>query len=286
MSDVGSVDAGNPEAPAPVAAPAAAPVAAPVADAPFYSGFENEELRGFVENKGMKTPEQLATSYHNLEKLMGADRAGRTVVLPGLDADETSMSEFYSRLGRPETADAYDLPVPEGQDRSTAEWASGVFHQYGLTQAQARGVAGAYNVRLAEAGATAEQTNTQTEDEAVRELRRDWGAAYDQKVAGIETTAVALGMQHEQLLGLRASMGPAAAMKFVDHLASKLGEDTVVNGESAESTMTPGNASEAIKAMWRDPETNKALMERNHPQHQIALDKKSALSKLVAAGRG
>jgi hypothetical protein len=50
--------------------------------------------------------------------------------------------------------------------------------------------------------------------------------------------------------------------------------------------MTPGNASEAIKAMWGDPETNKALMERNHPQHQIALDKKSALSKLVAAGRG
>tara|TARA_R110000803_G_scaffold27832_3_gene64774 strand:- start:1406 stop:2260 length:855 start_codon:yes stop_codon:yes gene_type:complete len=284
MSDVGSVEAGNPEA----AAPAPAPVAevAPVADAPFYSSFENEELRGFVENKGMKTSEQLATSYHNLEKLMGADKAGRTVVLPGPDADEASMSEFYGKLGRPETADAYDLPVPEGQDGSTAEWASGVFHKYGLTPAQARGVAEEYNGRIAEVGSAAEQTNTQTEAEATSELRRDWGAAYDQKVAGIETTAVALGIQHEQLLGLRDSMGPAAAMKFVDQLASKLGEDTIVNGESVDAVMTPNNAAAAIQAMWGDPETHKALMERNHPQHQIMLDKKSSLSKLVAAGRG
>ena len=81
-------------------------------------------------------------------------------------------------------------------------------------------------------------------------------------------------------------MGPAAAMKFVDQLASKLGEDTIVNGESADAVMTPNNAAAAIQAMWGDPETHKALMERNHPQHQIMLDKKSSLSKLVAAGRG
>jgi hypothetical protein len=126
----------------------------------------------------------------------------------------------------------------------------------------------------------------QSAADAEAELKRDWGAAYDQKVAGIETTAVALGIQHEQLLGLRDSMGPAAAMKFVDQLASKLGEDTMVNGESAEAAHTPAAAIEAMNAMWGDPETSKALMDRGHPQHKAMVAKKSALAQQAAAGRG
>lgn len=293
MSDLvdGSADAGNPApeaapvAPAPEAAPAAAP-AAPAADTPFYSTFESEDLRGFVENKGVKEPEQLASMYHNLEKMFGADKADRTVVLPGPDADEASMAEFYNKLGRPETPDAYELPVPEGDSGDMAAWASGVFHEAGLSAKQAAMVAEKWNGRIAELASGQQAEAEQTAAQAEAELRREWGAAYDQKMNGMDATAAALGMETEHLLGLRNAMGPAAALRFVDQLASKLGEDMVVNGESAEAAHTPAAALSAINAMWADPETNKALMDRGHPQHAEMVAKKSALARQAAAGRG
>ena len=285
--DIGSVDAGNP-APAAEAAPEAAPAAAaPAAPAePFYSKFQNEDLRGFVENKGVKEPEQLASMYHNLEKMFGADKAGRTVVLPGPDADADAMGEFYGKLGRPETAEGYALPVPEGQDGAMAEWAGGVFHKHGLTPAQAQGVAAEWNNHVATMSGASQEANEQMAAAAETELRREWGAAFEQKMTGMDSTAAALGINNEHLLGLRSAMGPAAALRFVDQLATKLGEDMVVNGESAEGALTPSAAIEAMNAMWGDPETYKALMDRGHPKHKAMVAKKSALAQQAAAGRG
>ena len=285
--DIGSVDAGNP-APAAEAAPEAAPAAAaPAAPAePFYSKFQNEDLRGFVENKGVKEPEQLASMYHNLEKMFGADKAGRTVVLPGPDADADAMGEFYGKLGRPETAEGYALPVPEGQDGAMAEWAGGVFHKHGLTPAQAQGVAAEWNNHVATMSGASQEANEQMAAAAETELRREWGAAFEQKMTGMDSTAAALGINNEHLLGLRSVMGPAAALRFVDQLATKLGEDMVVNGESAEGALTPSAAIEAMNAMWGDPEISKALMDRGHPQHKAMVAKKSALAQQAAAGRG
>ena len=196
------------------------------------------------------------------------------------------MSEFYAKLGRPETADAYALPVPEGQDGSTAEWASGVFHKHGLTPAQAQGVAAEWNERVASMSGASEEANHRVVAATEAELRREWGAAYDQKMTGMDSTASALGINTDHLLGLRSAMGPAAALRFVDQLASKLGEDMVVNGESAEGALTPAAAVEAMNAMWGDPETSKALMDRGHPQHKAMLAKKSALAQQASAGRG
>jgi len=288
--DIGSVDAGNP-APAAEVAPApapevAAPAPPPAEAAPFYSNFANEDLRGFVENKGVKEPEQLASMYHNLEKMFGADKAGRTVTLPGPDADPEALGEFYGKLGRPETPAGYELPVPEGQDGAMAEWAGSVFHKHGLTPAQAKGVAAEWNEHVASLTGARQEANEQSAAAAETELRREWGAAFEQKMTGMDSTAAALGINNEHLLGLRSAMGPAAALRFVDQLATKLGEDMVVNGESAEGALTPSAAIEAMNAMWGDPETYKALMDRGHPKHKAMVAKKSAFAQQAAAGRG
>jgi hypothetical protein len=289
MSDEnGSVEAGNPvseAAPEPTPAPEAQP-AAPEAAAPFYSGFQNEELRGFVENKGVKEPEQLASMYHNLEKMMGADKAGRTVVLPGPDADEAALGEFYGKLGRPEAPDGYELPVPDGDDGKMAEWAQGVFHEAGLTAKQAALVSEKWNARVGEMVNGQQAEAQQTAEQAEAELKKEWGAAYDQKVAGVENAAVALGMSENELLGLRASMGPAAAMKFVDSLAGKLGEDTVENGEPMDGALTPAGANEALARLGTDRDFMAAWMDKNHPSHKWAVEHKSKLARQAAGVRG
>ena len=71
--ETGSVDTGNP-----VADAAGAP--ATNTQETWYSGLP-EETRGMVEIKGWKGPEDAIQSYANLEKMLGADKAGRGLVI-------------------------------------------------------------------------------------------------------------------------------------------------------------------------------------------------------------
>lgn len=247
----------------------------------------DDDLRGWMEakfNGAEPTLEKVASSYRNLEKLVGAEKADRTVTLPGPDAPETEVDAFYQRLGRPEKADGYELPIPEGDDGKMGEWASGVFHKAGLSQKQAATVAEAWNEYVASTQGEAAQKNQHDAQQAEAALKKEWGAAYDQKIAGIDRAAISLGMNEEQLEGLRSAMGPVAAMKFVDSLATKTGEAPIdMEGNPSETgMMTPGAARQELGRLGTDKDFMEAWMNKNHPSHQWAVDKKQRLAKMAA----
>lgn len=288
--EVAPAEGGQGEATAVVAEHDAAPAPSVSTETPALqvaSGFSDNDLQEWVQSKfNGSTPsvEQLAGSYRNLEKMVGADRAGRTVVLPGPDADEAEMAAFYEKMGRPESADGYELPVPEGDDGAMAEWARGVFHGAGLTPKQAQQISEAWNDHVANISQSSAQQSEQSAADAMAELKREWGAAYDQKTASIEHAARALELSDDDLNGLRSSMGPANAMRFVDKLASKLGEDVVLEGEAAGGALTPQSAHMEIQKLGTDPEFMKAWMDRGHPSHKWAVEHKANLARM-AAGR-
>lgn len=268
---------------APEAAPTAEP--SPAAEAPKY-GIEDEDLRGWVEakfNGAEPTLEKIAGSYRNLEKVVGADRAGRVIEIPGPDAEPDAVVEVFNRLGRPEKAEGYDLPVPEGDDGKMAEWARGVFHEANLTAKQAAAVAEKWNEYVGELVDTVATHDATTAANAERELRKEWGAAYDQKVRGVDQAAGKLGMTPEQLEGLRNSMGPVAAMKFVDGLAGRLGEDRMdFDGEAGTGALTPNAAMRELQKLGTDKEFMAAWMDKNHPSHEWAVEKKQNLARMAA----
>ena len=132
-------------------------------------------------------PAEVVKSYAELEK-----RLGRSVTLPGRDADEGEIAAFYARLGRPETPEGYDLrgftpPQPFGwapqlQDAMVAE-----MHAAGLNGAQVRRLIDRY-ARLRHERLTGVEADTRREVAKVREdaeaaMRRDWGADYDATLA-------------------------------------------------------------------------------------------------------
>jgi len=285
--EAGSVDAGNP-APEGTPAPEAAPEAAPESKSDWMSGIEDEGLRGWVESKGFNngSVENVLKSYHNLEKVMGADKAGRTVVLPGPDADEAALNEFYTKLGRPEKPE-YDLPVPDGDDGRMAEWAKPVFHEVGLTEKQAIALSEKWNEYVGGMQTQSAEAERARGDEAERELRREWGATYDQKITQIDKAAEKLGMSTEQLSGLRSSMGPAAAMKFVANLADQIGEASFDNDGEPENgnLMSPSRAQEELAKLNMDKDFMEAWLNRTHPSHQWAIERKQNLSKMAAGHR-
>jgi len=86
-----------------------------------------------------KSPEDLAKSYVELES-----RMGKSVQVPGKDASEEELSNWYNRIGRPDSPDGYELAnverdanLPQDQQGAEQQFARAA-HQNGLTKEQAR----------------------------------------------------------------------------------------------------------------------------------------------------
>ncbi len=285
MSDeTGSVEAGNPE-PAAVVAPEAQPApAAPPATNDFLAGVQDAELRDWASTKGISAPDQALSSYRNLEKLMGADKAGRTVTLLGDEPTAEESSAFYDRLGRPAKADGYTFGAPEGADPAYANAAKAKFHELGITDSQASAIVEwqAEQISAATGGQEVDYTASVDADKAT--LRTEWGAAHDAKLSQAKKAAVDFGLDGEMVEGLEKTMGYAPLMRFMSNIGSKLGEDTLIGTDTntGSEVMTPAQAKIKMSELTGGREFTDAWMDKNHPGHAAAVLKKENLAKMIA----
>tara|TARA_Y100000310_G_scaffold277619_1_gene295485 strand:+ start:407 stop:1315 length:909 start_codon:yes stop_codon:yes gene_type:complete len=278
-------EAASPAAdPPPATAPPAAAPAAGAVDDHWLGGVEEGDLRTWAESKGMQNASltDVLESYHNLEKVVGADKAGRTVTLLGDDATPEQAGEFYTKLGRPADAAGYGFVAPEGEDGAFADWAGKTFFDAGLTGKQAAYLAEQWEGFVAANTEATTTAATVARNDAEAALKTEWGAAYDNKVKGIDKAAVALGITKENLNGLRTAMGPVAAMKFIDSLNSKIGEHEFTAGDSVNTgVLTPAQAKLKLGELTMNKEFMDAWTDKQHPGHAAALEKKAALSRLI-----
>ena len=261
MTDIVAPAAGGqgeapPAAPASAAATLTAPQApaAPVA-APTWLEGADPTLVGYVQNKGWSEPKQVLDSYVNLEKLLGADRAGNTVVMPKVDALPQELDAFYNRLGRPSDPAGYKIPVPEGVPPDFANAAAAKMHELGLTQ-KAGETLGSWWNEQAKAAQAAQQTElaakVQADDAA---LKKDWGAAFDQNRVIAQNAARALGVDAATIEKMQEVMGLKATMEHFHKIGSKMGEPEFVSGETRENfgaALTPGQAQAKINELKGD----------------------------------
>lgn len=133
----GAAPAAAPAAPAPTAAApapiAAGPAAPPASNAAWYDTFENADVKTWTAAKGFKDASAVAESAYNLEKLIGFDKAGRTIVMPKDDASPDELKAFHAKLGVPETPEGYKLPLPETADPAFGKAIQGWMHKAGVT---------------------------------------------------------------------------------------------------------------------------------------------------------
>jgi hypothetical protein len=233
-------------------APATAAPAASAAPSSDWTSGLNDDSRGFVQTKGWRSPDDVLTSYRGLEKLVGYPQ-DKLLQLPKDAADEAAWGSVYSKLGRPETADGYKLPVPEGDDGSFAKAAAPVLHKLGLSTKQAEGLAQWWNE--AQGAMTKAHTDSITAKHKaeVEGLKSEWGAAYDKHATVVDRAAQAFGMDVATLDALKQTMGPAKAMKFLHAIGSKMGEAEYVDGKGqGMGVMTPEQAKSEIAALKQD----------------------------------
>lgn len=223
---------------------------------------KDEDTAGWLRAKGFdkSDPEAVAKSYRNLEKLLGADRAGKTVVLPGEDASAEERMEVYNRLGRPDSPDKYQLPLSDDADPEFTKWAQEAFHGAGLTQDQAKAVAEKFTEFAQQQEQSQQAQYTQSVEQEDAALRKEWGQNYDKHISMAQRAARNLVGKDEsdrvqKLDSLEKAMGYRGLMEFMSDLGSKLGEDAFVDGGQVQSVHT-------AKAKIQELEANTQFMDR------------------------
>ena len=291
--ETGSAEAGNPaDANAPsgeTSAEVTAVPGSPLTTEPqpsWLDGVQDPATKAWAEAKGLQNGsfENVLGSYHNLEKMVGADRAGRTVTMLGDDATSEEKATFYNKLGRPEVADQYSLKLPEGMtDDTRLIMMRNKAHEIGITDAQFSALAEADAAYIDATSQGLKDKATVNAADAEKQLRTEWGAAFELKVAQIDVVAHKLGLTDDQLTGLREALGPVDAMKFVDGLNTKMGDHDFDEGEKIiPGHKTPEQAKEELDQLTMNKEFMDAWMDGAHPGHKIAVEKKASLARLVS----
>lgn len=251
--------AGTGGAAAPAAPAPAAPPAPPIAWLPEA----DTDTVGFIQNKAWQTPADSVKAYRELERFVGADKAGRGLVLPTEDTPQ-AWAPVYDKLGRPANPEGYKLPVPEGQPGDFAQTAAQKFHELGLTAKQGQQLAAWYN----EMGGTAEAAKAQAEQAALEadraELQKLWGNELQMRTELARRAAQQYGIEPEVIDTIEKAAGYSKVMQLFAKLGDTLREHGAEGlGELGSFGMTPQGAAARRKEMMADPNIRTRAMNPN-----------------------
>jgi hypothetical protein len=272
----------------PEVAPSVLETPAEVAQGGSGNGFMEmipEDLREHPSLSPIKDVGNLARSFVNAQKLIGADK----IPFP-TNPTEEDLSNIYSRLGRPETPEGYEFATDGNviTEDVAAEYA-GVAHQLGLSPKQAAGILDYYKGSVGQTTEQMEQLAQEQAEQTTNELKREWGNAFGDKVAAakdiIEQFAGLDMLQMRLEDGTKVGNHPAFIKAFAaigDFKSTVTSEDTINDGART-SVFTPVQAQAEIDAIMND---------KSHPYHdrknvtgrQRAIEHVNSLFTMVHGG--
>ena len=218
--------------------------------ASWLDSITDNDLRGYVENKGWKDPRELADGYRNLEKLLG----GEKLPLPKGEDDAEGWARVYDKLGRPQAADAYKIPtMGDGQDQFVKD-VQGKFHELGLTEKQGNALAEWYHgVQKGMVDTTLAGSAQQAEADLAA-LKTEWGGAYDENIEFGRRAAREYGLDEAKLNKMEQALGTGEMLKLMASIGRSQGEASFNKGDGGSGSfgMTPAQAQARIGELKAD----------------------------------
>jgi len=231
------------------------------------------ELKDHPSLKNFKSPNDLAKSWVNAQKLIGKDK------IPLLSEKSTpeERDAFYNKLGRPEKPEGYKFePLPEPIQNESREKNFQTFaHKQGLTQAQASELRGWWAEEMnAEMSQMSEQ-NEVSQKETETALRREWGMAYQQKMVTANKVLSQFSEPTQKKL-MGAFGNDPDVIRDLAKFGGKFSEAGIV-GKTPDAMMSP----EEAKAELAKIHANPAFLDGQHPEHKLILERRTQLFKML-----
>ena len=239
-----------------------------------------EDLRNHPSLSPIKDVSNLAQSYVNAQRLIGAEK----VPLPANPTDE-DLDRIADRLGRPKTADDYNIAIDGNViTDDVAKSYKDIAHQLRLTPDQANGVLEYYKSAVLNSNELAQGQIEAQRTEIEGQLKKEWGQAYDQKIK--DAGSVVSQFASPQILEMKLEDGTMvgnhpefikAFANIADFRRSVTSEDTISEGTTSYA-MTPQDAQAEADAIMRSPEyTDK----KNYVARQKAVKRVSELMDMI-----
>ena len=255
----------------------------------WFDAVKDPEVKGWLQNKNYPDVDSALKAHWGLERLMGADKAGRTVMLPKDDNDADGWKALTAKLGVPEKADDYKLPMPDGVDDGFAKKAASWFHEAGVPPRQATKIAEAWNNWVKEqvdTGAAAERAES---DKQMQALQKEWGKDFDAKKElaqrGYRAFAKQFGLDDNAALErMESVLGAANMTKFFTGLGSLDSEHSFAGSDK------PGgfglSAGEAQKRVDEITAKRTAGEINDHQWRKEYVPEMEKLGRIIAAQSG
>jgi len=210
----------------------------------------------------------LAKSYIHAQKLVGADK----IPVPNKFATDEDWQAVYSKLGRPENPDAYEFNLKENSniDENALKGFKETAHKNGLLPKQAEAIMNFYNDMTQNYIEDLNSKSEQGRSNAEQTLKKEWGAAFDNKVQ--QASTIANKYINDDFAHLTLSDGTKIGdhpefIKAFANIANDLGEDKLVAAQGPQY-MTPAEIDKQIASLQQD---GSAYWNKNHPGHALAV---------------
>jgi len=222
--------------------------------------------------------EDLGKGYQNLEKLLGSEK----VPVPTSDEDAEGWDRWFKATGRPDKADDYelerateypsDLPYDEEMEKGFRAWA----HANGLNKKQAGALYGGYVKTQIERYAAHSTAQKQKLAEVQHALQREHGGQYEGFLGQAKTALQQYADPDFKAMLDETGLGNDPRMIRV---FGKIGKELGVGGDKLKGAPPQAASGTDMKTAIADfrNQHNKALMDKDHPDHGRRVNEMKAL---------
>ena len=141
-----------------------------------------EDVRNEPSLQNIQDLDQLAKGYVHAQRMVGADK----IALPNKHATEDDWNQFYGKLGRPDSPEAYEInyqPPVEGYEATNLPGFQDAAFRAGLNSDQAQLLLDWYSELETDAIQTNDAASETHRLTAEQDLRQEYGLAYDKKLS-------------------------------------------------------------------------------------------------------
>lgn len=228
--------------------------------------------------ESIKDVTSLVKGYVESQKMIGGSiRLPNDKMKP--EEQEKAWGDIFSKLGRPENADKYEIKtLPENAallPESDVKAFKSAAHKMGLSGKQAQAVIDHYQAVLATNVKSIKDQGRATEEA----LKGEWGGAFDRNV-GLAARAVIESGGKDLLKYLdETGLGNHPALiKAFAKMGQIMADEGYMEGD-VEGASGPAEAKQAISDMYNDKKG--AYWDPSHPEHKEAVQKMAGLHQIA-----
>lgn len=240
--------------------------------------------RGWATQKPEEAFSKALDSYQNLHKYLGADKAGRGVILPDEKSSPDEIKAFHTRLGVPADPNGYELKLPDDfPDPDFVNVAAPLLHKHNIPKGAGQALIADFTASVKAAEAARIEAETKEFERQETQLKTDWGADFDRNVEIARRGMAKFGFTADVIDAIETKAGFASVIKAMHAAGLAVGEGKFIDDKDSGAKFGESLAdlNAARSKLYNDP----AWAQRYFANDATARNEAKAIEEKIALAR-